>query len=249
MYLPRLVVWNLVRLWKKWKNFGVGYWSWSPPYEYVFEITSEKVHEYIGKSKDEISRWVIVGGCLGHEIPQIIRGYPNIVVDVFECSSRYLPDLEKRFTAIERVNVIGKAVSSQVGVTIFHETSIPGAGSVLELGVLHTQLTGFKPAEIFEVETTTIDSHYGALRGGIDVLQIDVQGAELLVLKGAQAILEKTSSIFLEVSHNPVLYKNSATMSEVAEFLMARGFVLQLLGNGPDGSGNALFVKGKTLGV
>lgn len=220
-----------------------------PPYEYVFEITSEKVHEYIGKSKDDISRWTIVGGCLGHEIPQILRGYPNVIVDVFECSNRYLPDLEKRFKSSKRVNVVGKAVSSQVGMTIFHETSIPGAGSVLELGVLHTQLTGLKPAETFEGETTTIDSHYGALREGIDVLQIDVQGAELLVLEGAKAMLEKTSSVFLEVSQNPELYKNSATMSEVAGFLMARGFVLQLLGNGPDGSGNALFVKGRTPGV
>ena len=60
-------------------------WDWSPPYEYVFEITAERVHDYIGIPKYSISKWCIVGGYLGLEVPRLLNNYPNVTIDVFEC--------------------------------------------------------------------------------------------------------------------------------------------------------------------
>lgn len=98
------------------------------------------------------------------------------------------------------------------------------------------------PAESFTVEAITLDTWFNS-ETKIDVLQIDVQGAELLGLQGAASLLTRTNAIFLEVSTRPNLYSGAVTMDELVAFLDGRGFSLQLLGNDTSGVGNALFVK------
>ena len=147
----------------------------------MFEIATERVHGHIGVPKSTVHKWCIVGGYLGREVPKLLHKYENVSVDVFECSSRYLPALKKKFERNERVSVIGSAVADVSGELIFYETSLTGSGSILRLGSLHKELYYSKPAESFKVEATTLDTYYGG-KTTIDVLQIDVRGAELLVL-------------------------------------------------------------------
>jgi FkbM family methyltransferase len=52
---------------------------------------------------------------------------------------------------------------------------------------------------------------------------IDVQGAELLVLRGAESLLNRCSSLLIEVS-TVELYRGGAKWNEVKEFLDTRGF-------------------------
>lgn len=225
-----------------WGFSGGSSWNWSPPYEYVFEITSEKVYEYIGVPKSTIRKWCIVGGFLGLEVPKLLHEYKNASVDVFECSNRYLPALKKKYARNSRVDVIGGAVSAESGELVFYETSLAGSGSILRLGALHKEIYNSEPAESFTVNATTLDEYYG---GGsmIDVLQIDVQGAEFLVLQGATSVLTRTKAVFVEVSTRPDLYSGSTTMDVMTDFLDGKGFSLQLLGNDTNGTGNALFVR------
>jgi FkbM family methyltransferase len=225
-----------------WSLTGGTTWGWNPPYEYVFEIASEKVHDYIGVPKSHILKWCIVGGYLGLEVPRLLGKYRNVSIDLFECSYRYLPALRKKFGTSHRVNVIGSAVAAEVGSAVFHETTLTGTGSILELGDLAQELFSAEAAESFDVQVTTLDAHYDS-ETIIDVLQIDVQGAELLVLKGAESVLARTKAVFVEVSTRPALYTGSTTMNELVSFLNERGFFLQLLGNDTNGTGNALFVK------
>jgi FkbM family methyltransferase len=222
---------------------GGDQWGWSPPYEYVYEVTTEKVHEYIGVSRDEIRTWCIVGGYLGSEVPQILRKYPNARVDIFECSPKYLPKLTSRFKSDPRVTVIGRGVSNKPGEATFYETSLVGTGSLLKVGDLGNQIYGLENTDSYRVQICSIDSEYLRLGGTIDVLQIDVQGAELLVLEGAKEMIFRTKAVFLEVSMEAELYANSATWSELTDFLISRGFQPQLLGNDTNGTGNALFIR------
>jgi FkbM family methyltransferase len=59
----------------------------------------------------------------------------------------------------------------------------------------------------------------------VDFLKMDVQGAELLVLKGATKVLQRTSYIWIEVSFKP-LYEGSTTFDEVYRFMNESGFRL-----------------------
>jgi FkbM family methyltransferase len=78
-----------------------------------------------------------------------------------------------------------------------------------------------------EIETTTLDA-FCAAEGveEIDFLQIDVQGADLNVLKGATSLLERSGlaiQIEVEFSH---LYKDQPLFADIDIFLRERGFSL-----------------------
>ena len=63
------------------------------------------------------------------------------------------------------------------------------------------------------------------LPGQIDLLKIDVQGAELMVMGGGIDTLARTSTIHCEVEFRPI-YRGQPLMHEVTGFLLDRGFVL-----------------------
>jgi FkbM family methyltransferase len=82
----------------------------------------------------------------------------------------------------------------------------------------------------------------------VDLLKIDVQGAELMALRGAEQTLPHVHMIYTEVSFTP-LYEGSSIFSEVYDFLCARGFRLLSLREGFRGKdrellqGDAVFAR------
>ena len=212
-----------------------------PPFDYVQAVNEGNAHRYIGVAKTEIKSWAIVGGYLGNEIPTILRNYPNCKVTIFECSDRYLAKLRKRFKNEPRVEIVGKAVSDNVGHIDFFETNLKGSGSILKVGELSKASYGMEPAESFTVETTTLDTHFE--NKVVDILQIDVQGAELIALKGAEKTLAHTKAVFCEVSIKPNLYQDAVVMDELNGALEKFKFDLVLLGTDFNLTGNALYVK------
>lgn len=69
----------------------------------------------------------------------------------------------------------------------------------------------------------------------IDLLKIDVQGAELMALKGAEQTLKRTKMIFTEVSFCR-LYENAPVFQEVYDYLHSMGFKLLTVADGFRGS-------------
>lgn len=84
-----------------------------------------------------------------------------------------------------------------------------------------------RPFEVVGTETinvTTIDALKAKLPA-IDFLQIDVQGAELAVLKGAKETLKNVAALELEVRFYPI-YEDEKTFKDINEFLENEGFLL-----------------------
>jgi FkbM family methyltransferase len=99
-----------------------------------------------------------------------------------------------------------------------------------------------------DMTTTTLDAvisdNFSDRR--FDLMVIDVQGAELLVLKGALQTLSKIDAVYTEVSERQ-LYKNSCTWPDIDRFLGLMDFRLKFLSIGPHYYGNALYVKNSSF--
>ena len=79
----------------------------------------------------------------------------------------------------------------------------------------------------------------------IDIIWIDVQGAELLVFQGGGNILKNTRIIMTEVGLKPY-YEGHTLKSDIDAFLLTRGFI-ELKGsfelNGFDYEANTIYIK------
>lgn len=214
-----------------------------PAYDYVQNVTQWHLNRYIGlENHHEVKLFYIVGGYLGNEIPFLLKRYPKLKIKIFEASHRYQDRLENRFSKEDRVFVNRMAISDRIGTAIFNETNLRGSGSLLEVGSLASEAYGTRPSETFEVNTITLDAV--SATDQIDCLWIDVQGAEMLVLRGGVNTLLRTRSVFTEVSLKPNLYIRSVTLRELIDFFSKLGFEMVLLGLDKENlTGNALFVR------
>ena len=100
-----------------------------------------------------------------------------------------------------------------------------------------------------KLHTFTLDRIYSAITSSrpdiaqaIDLLYMDVQGAELEVVKGGNAVLNRVRYIFTEVGSGGG-YQGDVELIELMQYLRAYGFKLHELEIGTTGWGNAFFVK------
>lgn len=85
------------------------------------------------------------------------------------------------------------------------------------------------------------------LANRLDLLYVDVQGAELDVLKGARKFLGKANFVFAEVSHGG-LYEGDVSLPAIIEFLGEHHFKMAFSYFNKHGWGDALFIKENYLG-
>ena len=134
------------------------------------------------------------------------------------------------------------ALSDRVGSSIFNI----GAGSETN-SLLHSYR---ETGETIEIQTETIDhfcSEHGVPR--IDILKVDAEGAEALILKGAEEMFSHGAvrSVFVEVYFDPV-YEGMPLMWDLHAQLKEVGFRLNGLyslvsgRNGLLSYGNALYL-------
>ena len=150
-----------------------------------------------------------------------------------------------------KYRVIECALSSKSGVTDFEVNEFQETSSILKIRREIPELASVKLStyNAIKCQTRTLDDVVEEWDcNTIDLLKIDVQGAEHLVILGGHKTLQKTSLIWTEVSFKP-LYENSSTFAEVYSLITQAGFKLFEVVPGfraPDGEllqSDALFVK------
>ena len=144
---------------------------------------------------------------------------------------------------------VNTALGSEVGkVELIVESANQGMSSSILQPELHTlQYPHIKFEGKLEVNITTLDTHVKS--EGIDVsnfnfINIDVQGYELEVFKGAKETLNSIDYIMTEVNRDEV-YSGCARIEELDNFLSGYGF--ERVETTWDGHtwGDALYIKCK----
>ncbi|MBK7400938.1 MAG: FkbM family methyltransferase [Myxococcales bacterium] len=122
------------------------------------------------------------------------------------------------------------ALGGSKGQAQLHVTREPGCSSLLPpnraLVARYPALDVMSPVSSLSVEVTTL-AEWANERGSTDVafMKLDVQGAELDVLRGAGATLDRCVGLELEVEFMP-LYEGQPLFGDLDVFLRARGFSL-----------------------
>ena len=119
------------------------------------------------------------------------------------------------------------------------------SSSVLQLCTHSVEHPDVVYVNTIETKSVTIDTFFET--NSIDANKynfwnMDIQGAELLALKGSTKNLSHVSVLYLEVNEKE-LYSNCGLISEIDEFLESYGFHRVLTSMTIHGWGDALYIK------
>ncbi len=212
------------------------------PFQKVTDIR-EFNHRVLRRYKREVRGAIQVGAHHGIEYPWF-KGIQNLLF--FEPQPEAFEKLQRNVGP--EVLLAQKAVGAEnKTVEMFVETVNQGQSSSVLSPQEHSDLY---PSIVFEgkiaVEQVRLDDYLmeNHLEGRFNFLEIDVQGYELEVLKGAQKLLRDIDYLYCEVNKTSV-YKNCALVDEVDAFLSQFGFFRHQTVWVKDAFGDALYLKQK----
>ena len=190
---------------------------------------------------------VEAGAFNGVDTAKMARMWPDATIYAFEP----IPELYLRAVNetkdYTQINLLPLALvnsdHSEVEINTFSANDeIHGSSSILP-PTLHLEVA---PEVVFDraivVPAIRLDNWYQQIEGQtVDLLWLDLQGAELEVLKSGLKCLANTRTLHIEVSLKP-LYLGAPTFSEIDKFLGLAGFNL-VESRIPVLSGNAIYKR------
>jgi FkbM family methyltransferase len=198
-----------------------------------------------------------IGASVGHFAQSISSEYRVEKGILVEAVSRLIPILEKNFPNKETFQIINAAITNFVGETDFYfNKDADFVSSLLKIdnrGEAFASLHIEDPV-LTKIQALTLDhivSEQGILN--IDLIKMDVQGAEHLVLQAGTETLKRTKLVYTEFSYKP-LYEKSSTFFDLYNIFYENDFILADVSTGyalPNGEllqGDALFVNKRLIG-
>ena len=163
----------------------------------------------------------------------------------FEPLQKNFKVLQENMSGVEKVVLVNKAVGNiKSEVSMYVESANNGQSSSVLLPQKH--LEQYPHIQFFETETVDMirldDFLDSSQREKYNLINIDVQGYELEVFKGATNLLEGIDYIISEVNRDE-LYAQCALVGEVDEFLGRYGFTRVSTNWEGRTWGDALYIK------
>jgi FkbM family methyltransferase len=176
-----------------------------------------------------------IGACAGDFSRNISGEYQIKKGILVEPVTKIIPELENNFPDKSRFLIINAAIADKVGEADFYISEDASfVSSLLRIDNKGGELNSLNLADPFltKIQMLTIDQIAGEQRlQEVDLIKVDVQGAEHLVLLGATDTLKKTKLVYTEFSFKP-LYAGSSTFFDLYKIMYANNFILANVSNG-----------------
>jgi len=134
---------------------------------------------------------------------------------------------ENNLTGLEKVVAVNCAASNENGTINFRITSSEQSSSILPLKIHSDIYPTIEETHQVEVVAKTLDTILEELQinpADVNLINFDIQGAELLALQGATNLLKYVDAINTEVSYVE-LYEGCGLIDDMDDFLEQYGFV------------------------
>jgi FkbM family methyltransferase len=209
-------------------NFGGGT---SPKYsgeeyaaEFAIETLGKKqlvVFDVGGNKGDYTKMWLDLGR----------QKALNLAVKVFEPSSSALIELERIFSQNNKVKIIGSAIGEQDGQAVLYaDHPGSGLGSLAKRDLKHVQI---EMTSQEKVGVRSLDSFCSEQQiEEVDFLKLDVEGFELLALKGAKNLIDKGKINFIQFEFGGTDIDTRVFFKDFFQMLHPRYNVYRILKNG-----------------
>jgi len=174
-----------------------------------------------------VPRGVIhVGAHQAGELDEYLRlGFAKILY--VEANPSLIPALrEKAAMHPGKVFVVHAAATDVDGLAHLHVTSMDQSSSILPLGKhleIYPSIREVAKVEVRSRRLDTILAEEGLAAADFNFLNLDIQGAELMALRGAPALLSGMAAVNTEVNLQE-LYKGAALLGELEGFMAEAGF-------------------------
>jgi len=182
-----------------------------------------------GLLKDKLVSGILdAGASNGRVSKKLLQILPNAKVFAFEPNPEYKETLERIQAEDERIIPLFFALSNEPGRVVLNVTKSLGATSIFSPSDIMKKIYPDESviAKSVDVECITIDSWWEKNnKPDIEMMKFDIQGCELLALRGAVETLKKTLMVYTEVFFNR-MYDGGAIYSEIDIFLREQGFSL-----------------------
>ena len=211
-------------------------------------------------SKSDALTILDIGACEALDSIKYCNMFPNAKLYAFEPVPSNIKKIEANIAKYKKssITLIKEALSDQQGEATFfvssgHPDKLPKSDSWdygnKSSSLLSPQLeknSWLKFDQEITVKTNTLKLACEKLNiDSIDLIHMDVQGAELLVLKGADDLINRISVIWLEVEKKE-LYKGQPLQPDVESFMDRNNFI-KLKDTVGDISGDQLYISNEFL--
>lgn len=166
-----------------------------------------------------------IGAHEGGEIDNYLAMGVNKVLFV-EANPTVFKRLEEKVGKIPNVQAVNCAISDKCGSVTLHVTSMDQSSSILPLKHHKEIYPDIKETHQVIVSTKTLDilmSELNLSPAEFNILNIDIQGAELLAFQGSSDTLKYIEAINTEVNYQE-LYEGCALIDQIDAFLGKHGF-------------------------
>jgi len=173
-----------------------------------------------------------LGANLGQTARTYLELYPRSAIHSFEPFPDAFRELEHLASSEPRLHAHRFAVAESGGTRTLHTNKHSATNSLLVNAATADEIVGIpglmNPVGAIDVDVVTLDgfcSEHGIER--IDILKMDIQGSELMALRGAEHLLRgrRIGLIYTEVLFG-TLYEGQADFSDLSIHLRDRGYRL-----------------------
>lgn len=222
------------------------------PSIYTFNKLTKIADDLLGVNN--INTILEFGSRYGEDSIAFAKRYPKATVFAFECNPNTLVACKKNINDYKNIILTEKAVSNIDGSVSFFKIDKDktettwldgnqGASSLLKASGKYP-IEKYVQEEI-KVESIMLSTFISKNRlNYIDILWMDIQGAELFALKGLKSDIEKVKIIHIEVEFFEI-YKDQVLFDEIAEFLNSNGFEMLGFSSLGEYAGDAIFINKK----
>lgn len=185
-------------------------------------------------SKKKKLKIIDCGAYYGSFTKQFIQIFPDSECICFEPSQKAYTNLENEFKNNKNIHTFNIGLADEIGLKSIYINQSEKTNSLLQIhpNVPQCQKDALKNKSIEKVEFNKLDNFLNQEKSldqifsEIDLIKIDVQGAELELLKGSIKTITKSKYILIEI-HFIKSYSSSPLFFDIVEFLESYNFKFQ----------------------